>query len=264
MLVVNSDAEPLEAVDAVGPSRKKTPPCTVLEPAAEHEGRHDPCHELPVASNPLLSITDPARGCTAPFSNASVGIPAQTARSLTGFPVFFLGPTRRGSRWEWRGPREFGLPRLDLPDELGPGPFHHDPGHLTHLERKTSFFIRGSCDEVNQFFSSILKRTTNHFGRFPRFLAEPVDCVESPMTHHFALARRRRLTIRPNPNAALPPVPSVSEESKPGRHGDLRLKGLNRRSGPSGSNFVPRSAPTSGTANGSGKKSRRGQAVVPT
>ena len=60
MLVVNSDAELLEAVDAVGPSRKKTPPSTVPEPAAEHEGRHDPCHELPVASNPLLAITDPA------------------------------------------------------------------------------------------------------------------------------------------------------------------------------------------------------------
>ncbi|MGD0044919.1 MAG: hypothetical protein ABSE84_31725, partial [Isosphaeraceae bacterium] len=92
------------------------------------------------------------------------------------------------------------------------------------------FIIRGPGVEVNQFFSSILKRTTNHFGRFPRFLAEPVECVESPMTHHFALARRRRLTIRPNLNAALPLVPSVSEESKPGRHGDLRLKGLNRRS----------------------------------
>ena len=60
VLVVNSDAEPLEAVDAVGPSRKKTPPCTVPEPAAEHEARHDRCHELPVASNPLLSITDRA------------------------------------------------------------------------------------------------------------------------------------------------------------------------------------------------------------
>ncbi len=29
------------------------------------------------------------------------------------------------------------------------------------------------------------KRTTNHFGHLPWFLAEPVECVESPMTHHF-------------------------------------------------------------------------------
>jgi len=71
--------------------------------------------------------------------NASVVLTAQTARSLTGFRVFFLSPTRRGSGWEWRGPRDLGLPRLDLPDELGPGPFHHDPEHLTHPEQQDIF-----------------------------------------------------------------------------------------------------------------------------
>jgi len=38
VLPVNSDAEPLEAVDAVGPSRKKTPPLPAPERFTEHEG----------------------------------------------------------------------------------------------------------------------------------------------------------------------------------------------------------------------------------